>query len=167
MKVFKYLILCLFGFSLIFSSCDHKNEMIYHSLPIEKEYDALKYVFDRNEISEEELKEMPNLKLVINSESEFPQEDLIGLAELKESGIDFKKYTMLLVYYKVQGVVESYTYNYAKDFENDIIIFSITYNSESDSSVKAETVDLFTYCRSAILVSKISENSEVEFRLSY
>ena len=54
--------LYLFVFSLfIFSSCNHESEMIYHTLPVEKEYEALKYVFDRNEISAEELKEMPNL----------------------------------------------------------------------------------------------------------
>lgn len=159
---FIFLILCLILFS-----CNHKEEILYHTLPIEKEYEALKYVFDRNEISEEKLKEMPNLKIVINSESEFPQEDLIGLEELKESGIDFKKYTMLLVYYKIQGVVEGYSYNYAKDFENDIVIFSINYNLVPNSEEEAESEDLFTYCRSAILVSKISEDTEVEFRLSY
>ena len=162
----KYLYLFVF-YLLIFSSCNHESEMIYHTLPVEKEYEALKYFFDRNEISEEKLKEMPNLKLVINSESEFPQEDLIGLEELKESGIDFKKYTMLLVYYKIQGVVEGYSYNYAKDFENDIVIFSINYNLVPNSGEEAESEDLFTYCRSAILVSKISEDTEVEFRLSY
>ena len=163
----KYLILCLISFSLGLISCNHKSEMIYHTVPIEKEYEAFKYVFDRNDISEEKLKEMPNLKLVINSESEFPQEDIIGLEELKESGIDFKKYTMFLVYYKIQGVVEGYSYNYAKDFENDIVIFSINYNLIPNSREEAESEDLFTYCRSAILVSKISEDTEVEFRLSY
>ena len=157
-----FLFLCLILFS-----CSHKEKILYHTLPIEKEYEALKYVFDRNEITEEEFKEMPNLKLVINSESEIPKEDIIGLEELKESGIDFKKYTMLLVYYKIQGVVECYSYNYAKDFENDIIIFSINYNLVPNSGEEAESEDLFTYCRSAILVSKISEDTEVEFRLSY
>ena len=89
------------------------------------------------------------------------------MEELKESGIDFKKYTMLLVYYKIQGVVEDYSYNYAKDFEKDIIIFSINYNLVPNSGEEAESEDLLTYCRSAILVSKISEDTEVEFRLSY
>ena len=56
-----FLFLCLILFS-----CSHKEEILYHTLPIEKEYEALKYVFDRNEITEEEFKEMPNLKLVIN-----------------------------------------------------------------------------------------------------
>ena len=163
----KYLILCLLGFSLGLISCNHKSEMIYHTIPIEKEYEAFKYVFDRNKISEEELKEMPNLQLVINSEDEFPDEDLRGLEELKESDIDFKQYTMLLVYYKVPGVVEDYSYSYAKDFENNTIIFSINYNSVVDSGEKAESVNLFTYCRSAILVTKIPEDTGVEFRLFY
>ena len=75
----KYIRVIFFFLCFALFSCNHESEMIYHSLPIEKEYEVLKYVFDRNEISEEKLKEMPNLKLVINSESEFPQEDLIGL----------------------------------------------------------------------------------------
>ena len=54
-----FLFLCLILFS-----CSHESEMIYHTLSIEKEYEALKYVFDRNEITEEELKEMPNLKII-------------------------------------------------------------------------------------------------------
>ena len=160
----QYLIWCLFSLTLGLTSCNNKHEMVYHTLPIEKEYEALKYVFDRNEISEEELKEMPNLKLVINSEEEFPKEELMGLEELKDSEIDFRKYTLLLVYYKVSGEIDGVAYNYAKDFENEIIIFSINYHIETD---KTENMDLFTYCRSAILVSKIPENSEVEFRLSY
>ena len=162
----KYLILCLIVFSLITSSCNHKSEILYHTLPIEKEYEALYYIFDWNEISKEELKEMPNLKMVINSESDYPQEDLIGLEELKESDINFHKYTLLLVYYKVPGVVEGYSYFYAEDFENDTIIFSINYKSVTDSGKKTETPDLFTYCRTAILVPKIPEDTEIEFRLS-
>ena len=157
-----FLILCLILFS-----CSHKEEILYHTLPIEKEYEMIEHVFDRSEISSEELKGLPNLKLVINSEDEFPGENLPGLDELKESDIDFQKYTLLLVYYKVTGIVEDFTYGYAKDFENDIVIFSINYNLVPDSGEEAESENLFTYCRSAILVSKISEDIEVEFRLSY
>ena len=155
----------LFLCSILFS-CNHKSEILYHTLPIEKEYETLKYVFDRNEISNEEFKEMPNLQLVINSVKEFPEENLMGLEELKESDIDFQKYTLLLVYHKVYGIVESYNCKYAKDFENDIIIFSINYSFDRNLQWEAEAADLFTYCRIAILVSKITEDTEVEFRLS-
>ena len=141
--------------------------MLYHTLPVEKEYEPIMHVYDRNATSNEELQDMPNLKLVINSKDEFPGENIMGLEELKESNIDFHKYTLLLVYYKVPGVVKDYSYSYAKDFENDIIIFSINYNWDPNSGEEAETVDLFTYCRSAILVSKISEDNKVEFRLSF
>lgn len=166
MKKIKYLILCLLGLSLGLTSCNHKSETLYHSLPIEKEYEPMEFVFDRNEISKEELNEMPNLKLVINSQEDFPDENLMGLKDIKESDIDFQKYTLLLVYSKVPGVVGGYTYSYAKDFENDTIIFSITYRLDQDLRDKTEKENLFTYCRNAILVSKIPENTEVEFRLS-
>lgn len=166
MTQIKYLIFFLAGISLAMSSCNHKGEILYHSLPIEKEYEQMKYVFDRNEISQDELERMPNLKLVINSEDQFPDGNLIGLKELIESGIDFQKYTLLLGYYKVPGIVLNYTYNYAKDFENDNIIFSITYKLDKDTGNNSGNDNLFTYCRSAILVSKIKEDQEVEFRFS-
>lgn len=169
MKQLKNLIVVLGLCSLLlgFASCKHKSEMIYHTLPVEKEYEALTYVFDWNEISKEELQELPNLQLVINSDDDFPEENLMGLEELKESDIDFKNFTLLLVYHRVHGVVGSYNYKYAKDFENDTVIFSIIYQLDRDFTEKTEIAELFTYCRSAILVAKITEGTEVEFRLSY
>lgn len=71
-----------------------KKEILYHALPIEKEYEPIECVLDRDDISKEELQEMPNLKLVINSEDEFPEEDLMGLEVIKNSNIDFQKYTL-------------------------------------------------------------------------
>lgn len=164
MKKIKYLILFLLGLSLGLSSCNHKSEVLYHSLPIEKEYETLKYVFDRGEISKEELQKMPNLRLIINSEDEFPEENLLGLEELKESNIDFNKYTLLIGYYKLPGIIIGHLYNYAKDFENNIAIFYIGFKLDNESMKDPETENLFTYCRSAILVSKIPSTTEVEFR---
>lgn len=164
MKLLNVIFFCL---GLFLFSCNHKDEFLYHTLPVEKEYALLKFVFDRNEISKDELNVMPNLKLVINSEEEFPEEKLMGLEEIKDSDIDFQKYTLLLVYYKMAGVVKDYNYTYAKDFQDDIIIYSLNFNLDPDLGDPIKKEDLFTYCRCAILVSKISKDSEVEFRLSY
>ena len=157
-----FLFLCLILFS-----CNHKSEILYLTLPIEKEYDTMMHIYNRSEISDDELKDMPNLKLVINSDDEFPVENLLGLDELKESDIDFQKYTLLLVYYKMPGEVDVCTYGVAKDFENDKIIFSVNYHMIPDLKEIPERDDIFTYCRSAILVTKIPEDTEVKFRLSY
>ena len=167
MEKIKYLILLLVGFSLLFSACNHENTMIYHTLPIEKEYEPVIFIYDRSEISNEELKEMPNLKLVINSEDEFPENDLMGLEELKESNIDFRKYTLLLFYYKLPGIVIDYTPNYAKDFEKNILIFSLTFHLDENFLNESETKNPSTYFGYAILVSKIQMDEEVVFRLSY
>ena len=167
MKKIEYLILFMVGILLVFPSCNHKNEQLYQKLPIVKEYEPEYYIFDRDEISKEELNEMPNLKLVINNEDEFPQDNLMGLDEIKESKIDFQKYTLLLVYYKLPGVILDCKCDCIKDFENNIIFYSINFHLDQDTLKNPEISNLFTYYRSAILVSKLQEDTEVEFRLSY
>lgn len=149
------------------TSCNNNKNDLYQFLPIVKEYEPEYYVFDRDEISKEELQEMPDLRLVINSENEFPQENLLGIEELKDSNIDFKKYTLLLSYFKLPGVVLGYRYQYAKELETDSIIFFMGFRLDQKIYENPETENLFTYCRSAILVSKIIDDSELIFRWSY
>lgn len=91
----------------------------------------------------------------------------MGLEKLKESNIDFKKYTLLLCYYKLPGIIVGYSYQYAKDFKKDVLIFYMSFRLDQESYKNPETENLFTYCRSAILVSKIPEGSELEFRWSF
>lgn len=167
MKMIKFLILCLVWLSFVLSSCNHKSEKLYQTLPIVMEYKPVEYVFDRGEISKEELNKMPNLMLVINSKDEYPEENLMGLEELKESDIDFKKHTLLLSYYKIPGVVLGYKYQYVKDFENDVLILFMSFRLDHELYENPETENLFTYYRSAFLVSKVPQDTEVKFSLSY
>ena len=167
MKKIKYFILCLFGISLALTSCNHKSEKLYQSLPIVKEFEPMEYVFDWDKTSKDEFQKMPNITFVINSEDEFPEENLIGLEELKESNIDFRKYTLLVDYYRLPGIVLGHRFAFTKDLEKDVFIFSLSFRLDHDLWGNPEAESLFTYYRSAILVSKLPEDKEVVFRLYY
>ena len=51
------------------------------------------------------------------------EEELLGLEELKESNIDFRKYTLLLGYFKLPGLVLGYRYQYARELATDQLMF--------------------------------------------
>ena len=136
-------------------------------LPIVKEFEPEYYIFDGDEISKEEWLEMQNLRLIINSEVEFPEVELMGLEELKESNIDFRKYTLLLGYFKLPGLVLGYKYQYARDLATDHLVFYMGFRLDQEAYKDPETDNLFSYSRSAILVAKIPENEDVDFRWSY
>ena len=167
MKQLKYLILFFLGILLGLPSCNLKSDSPYQILPIVKEFEPEYYIFDGDEISKEEWLEIQNLRFIINSEDEFPEEDLIGLEELKQSNIDFRKYTLLLGYFKLPGLVLGYKYQYARELASDHLVFSMGFRLDREAYKDPVTDNLFSYSRSAILVSKIPENSEVEFRWSY
>ena len=159
--------MCLLGFLMVLTSCDHEREKPYQMLPIVKEFEPEYYIFSGDEISKEEWLEMQDLRFIINSENEFPEENLMGLEELKESNIDFRKYTLLLGYFKLPGLVLGYRYQYARESETNQLIFFMGFRLDQEAYKDPETDNLFSYSRSAILVSKIPENSEVEFRWLY
>ena len=163
----KYLILCLIGLLSVLTSCNHKSEKLYQSLPVVQEFEPVEYVFDWYETSKEEFQNMPEVMFIINSDDEFPEKNLMGLEELKESDIDFRKYTLLLGYFRLYGIVLGHRYSFAKDLEKDIFIFSMRFKMDRDLWGNPETENLFTYYRNAILVSKIPEDAEVEFIWSY
>ena len=166
MEKIKYLILCLISL-LILTSCRHDDNKLYQILPIVKEYEPEYYIFDGDEISKEEWLEMQNLRFIINSEDEFPEDDLMGLEELKESNIDFHKYTLLLGYFKLPGLVLGYRYQYARELATDNLVFYMGFRLDQEADKDPETDNLFSYSRSAILVSKIPEDEDVVFRWSY
>ena len=158
----------LFLISLLgLTSCHHEENKLYQMLPIVKEFEPVYYIFDGDEISKEEWVEMQNLRLIINSEDEFPEEELLGLEELKENNIDFRKYTLLLGYFKLPGLVLGYKYQYARELETDQLIFFMGFRLDQEAYKDPETDNLFSYSRSAILVSKIPEDEDVVFRWSY
>ena len=166
MKQIKYLILCLISLVEL-TSCHHDDNKLYQMLPIVKEFEPEYYIFDGDEISKEEWLEMQNLRLIINSEEEFPEEELLGLEELKESNIDFRKYTLLLGYFKLPGLVLGYRYQFARELATDQLVFFMGFRLDQEADKDPETDNLFSYSRSAILVSKIPEDEDVVFRWSY
>ena len=52
-------------------------------LPIVKEFEPEYYIFDGDEISKEEWVEMQNLRLIRNSEDEFPGGGTIGIGRIE------------------------------------------------------------------------------------
>ena len=165
--VVKYLNLCLFGLSLLLLSCNHKTEQLYQTLSVKYEFEPVEYIFDWEETSKEEFQEMANLSLIINSEDDFPEENLLGLQQLKDSKINFKKYTLLIGYYRLPGIVLGHKYSFVKDLEKDIFIFSMSFRLDHELMGNPETENIFTYYRSAVLVSKIPENKEIKFSWTY
>ena len=95
------------------------------------------------------------------------EEELLGLEELKESNIDFRKYTLLLGYFKLPGLVLGYRYQYAREWATGQLVFFMGFRLDQEADKDPETNNLFSYSRSAILVSKIPEDEGVVFRWSY
>ena len=82
MEKIKYLILCLISLWGL-SSCHHDDNKLYQMLPIVKEFEPEYYIFDGDEISKEEWVEMQNLRLIRNSEDEFPGGGTIGIGRIE------------------------------------------------------------------------------------
>ena len=160
MKFIKILFLFMV---LAFSSCNN-HERLYKNLSIDKEFEPEYLVYDIDEISDEEKAKLKNCTFVINGEDEFPQEELMGLEKLKESNIDFKKYTLLLCYYRLPGIVAGHVFLLTKDLKNDSFIFTMAFRLDRENE---EYDNLFTYYRTAVLVSKIPSGTDIEFRISH
>lgn len=144
-------------------SCNHDNEPATQTFPILVEYEPVYIVFNKAELTPEELAQMPTLSLVIDSEEDFPKESLPGLRQLKESNIDFDKNTLLLNYEKLAGLIKSHQYGWLKDLRENKFIFRMYFINQQEESSTGEENNIFTYYRTAVLVKKIPENSNVEF----
>lgn len=160
-KNVKYLFLFLPG---IFLSCNNNEEPVYPEyFPIEYEFETEYRAFNRAELTSEELAAMPDKSFVIYSEDDFPDEDLMGLQQIKDSDIDFNKYTLLLNYERIPGFIVAHLYSWSKDIKEDSYNFSMTFFSKHENDNENPVKDIYTYCRTAVLVERIPFDSMVQF----
>lgn len=160
MKSYKWLLVIMAGLVL---SCNRNDvQPLPESLPIEYEFEPVDVIFNTLDINSEELKGMPDKSYIVYSDSDFPEEDLMGLQQIKESDIDFNEYTLLLNYQKVQGIIIGHSYSWSRIPTTLHYNFNMNFFIEPDSDEEFEK-NIFTYYRSAVLVKKISMNSDVEF----
>lgn len=162
---------------LILSSCNHNEPQDIQVFPIISDLDMESKVIDWAALTPEERQQYPSLNCVVNSENEFPQENLMGLEKIKSMNIDFEKYTLLLSYNKIAGIVEGHKYTWTKNLREGVfelwMDFKVNqvntdfdgYNGLDDEVDESQPQEVFilTYYCTAILVKKIPANSEVIF----
>lgn len=160
MKGYKVLIVMVMGVLL---SCNRNDvEPLPQKLPIQYEFEPEYIVFNRTELTSEELEEMPDISFVINSEDEFPDEDLMWLNPLKESNIDFQAQTLLLNYEKIPNIVTGHRYSWTRNEAENKYNFYMYFSTEPSKETENPGF-IFTYYRTAVLVKKIPTDTEVEF----
>lgn len=164
-------------FCIILNSCNHNEPQDVQVFPIISDLETESQVLDWASLTSEERQRYPNLNCVVNSEDEFPQENLMGLEKIKSINIDFEKYTLLLSYNKIAGLVEGHRYTWTKNLREGIFELWMDFkvnrvNSEINESIpgnddadelQPEEVFILTYYCTALLVKKIPANSEVIF----
>lgn len=172
----------IFSFSsilcaLILCSCHHaEGSDMYQIFPIQAELETDSQEINWAELTSEERKEYKTLSCVIDSPEDFPNENLMGLEKIKSMHIDFDKYTLLLCYNKIPGIVESHKYVWSKNLQEGVfelwMDFQITepenygpvWNRDQlDEDSSSEEVFFITYYCTALLVNKIPANSKVIF----
>lgn len=165
-------------FTVFLGSCNKNEPTGIQEFPIIAELDTESKVINILDLTPDERQEYRTQNFVINSEEEFPEEDLMSLEKIKSMKIDFNKYTLLLSYNSITGIVEGHRYTWTKDLEDGVFKLWMNFkvnnvnNTEEDESLwDREEIDdseskksfIVTYCCTAVLVNKIPANSKVSF----
>lgn len=163
-------------FTIILCGC-HNNEGrdMYLTFPIQSELETESLELNWAALTSEQRQEYKRGNFVIDSEEEFPEENLMGLERIKSMHIDFDRYTLLLSYNLISGIVEGHRYEWRKNLQEGVfelwMDFKVTHpedfespwdGNELDDSQSQETFIVTYYC-TALLVNKIPANSKVIF----
>ena len=170
--------------TLILCSCHHnEGGDMYQIFPIQEELETPSVILDWNSLSSEEKQQYKLVSYVINSQEDFPTDNLLGLEKIKSMNIDFDKYTLLLSYNRTDGIVQSHRYTWRKNISEGVfellINFKVTNfenngsddnnngssgdNNDNSTSMEA---DFVTYSCSALLVNKLPPDFKVNFWFS-
>lgn len=147
----------------LLASCNHHNEPEYTAFSIVAELEPKYEVLPWDQLPKEERDKYIRGNYVINSQDEFPTEPLMWLDDLKAANIDFDKYTLLLSYNLLYGIVNGHYYIWRKYMPEDTFQLVISFKLDRWTE---ETDDDFTYYRTALLVNKFPSSVPVEFWLS-
>ena len=162
MKYIQLLVLAIVG---LLCSCNNKTEPpLYLKIPIVTELEPQSKIFNWGELTSEEKRQYPLRGFVINSSEDFPNEENLAMKDLQLLDIDFSKYTLLVQYKRIPGIIKSHRYCWMYDNSMDKYEFQASFNIVRFDD---DNDDLFTYYRSAIIVNKIKPDKEVAFTMSY
>lgn len=175
-RYFKFLFASIF-FTLIFCSCHHNDAGdMYQNFPIQAELETESRQLDWVALTSEQRQEYKRGNYVIDSKEDFPDENLMGLEKIKSMNIDFDKYTLLLSYNLIPGIVEGHRYVWSKNLQEGVfelwMDFKVSHPDDDDTTLNggAEEDDwqskeefIVTYYCTALLVNKIPANSKVVF----
>lgn len=162
-------------FSIFFSSCHHSDGGgLYQKFPIQSELETEFVVLDWIALTPEQRAEYKRGNFVIDSESDFPEENLMGLEKIKAMNIDFNKYTLLLSYNLITGIVQGHRYTWAKNLQEGVfelwMDFKVEHPDDEDDSWDDDSDDplsreefIVTYYCTALLVQKLPANAKVIF----
>lgn len=166
-----------FLFAVILCSCHHSSggDMV-QTFPIQSELESEYKVLDWSELTPEERHQYRRVNYVIDSQEDFPDENLLGLDRIKSMNIDFEKYTLLLSYNLIPGIVEGHKYLWTKNLQEGVFELWMHFDTvvpESGTSSGAlleagsqsEAPFIITYYCTALLVNKIPAHSQVIFWL--
>lgn len=164
-KIFKISSLLLL---LLLTACkDNDNKEMYQYFQIKEEFEGKYEILNWPSLTIEEKHKYPKVQYVINSYNDFPTEYLPWMNELKENKIDFDRYTLLVAYDLIPGIVKGHNYYWRKDLESGVFQFILGFKNLYDQPEEDEegihNLENWTYYRTAVLVDKLPANAEVEF----
>lgn len=164
----KYLQLIMLAFVGLLCSCNNESEPpLYLEIPIVSELEPQSEIINWGEMTSEEKRQYPLRGFVINSSEDFPNEENLEMKDLQLLDIDFSKYTLLVQYKRIPGIIKSHHYYWMYDNGEDRYEFQASFNIVRFDADNDPNKDLFTYYRAAIIVNKIKPDKEVAFTTSY
>lgn len=154
MTKLKYLIICMMGISLVFTSCNKNDKTpLYIPLPVIENYNPSMVEFYYSD--SQGLPTINEKAYVVNSISELPEDEFFSNEEFLNQDIDFSKYSLIIFYDLQPGKIKStkYKWGYSTEFEQYQV--SVSYEIEKGSDFVDEGVERITYVRGAMLVNHI------------
>ncbi|WP_290379043.1 hypothetical protein [Duncaniella muris] len=165
MKYIQLIILAIVG--LLFSCNKESEPPLYLVIPIVNELEPQSKIINWGEMTAEEKRQYPLRGFVINSYEDFPNEENLEMKDLQLLDIDFSKYTLLVQYKRIPGIIKSHHYCWMFDNGMERYEFQASFNIVRFDADNDPNEDLFTYYRAAIIVNKIMPDKEVVFTTSY
>lgn len=157
MKPLNFLLLAL---CLILCSCNNNDEPdLEVTLPVSATYIPVSIEFDINDLEEEQKRNLIHLvnnEHIINNVAELPN-DPMGFSEAYHK-INFKENTLLVKYVLHDYTVDTYSYRYYRNTQENSYNWVVNIGTASDTD--NETQDL-CFTRFAILVQKVPADASV------
>lgn len=154
----RYLLKILAVITIVLLSSCHKDDPdpLISQLPIHRNFGSEMICLRVSEL--ESFPELDDL-YIVNSIEDLPDDPWFSTEEFRRAGIDFSKYSLIIVYNFIFGDILTYKYDWY--FEDWCLRyrFDITCDYVRDSEWVDGELERATYIRSAILVNRIPSDS--------